>query len=122
MKQKYPRPCNNCGRCCHECPCIIALEIIGAKENEPCHALERHGDKYLCGLITQPERYVAESMLAGKENHKNYGDVLSYAASTIKEKMLSGSGVGCDSVFGDGWLDYRIPIHLVKDEDYPDDY
>lgn len=55
------------------------------KVEGPCPALEDLGDKYVCGLVTNPEMYSpVRTMIAGK--------------TTISEAalFLIGSGVGCD--------------------------
>jgi hypothetical protein len=59
LKPAFGSPCNGCGYCCAEEPCAIAREYI---PNHPgkgaCVALEREGDRFVCGMIRRPGHYM----------------------------------------------------------------
>ena len=107
------RECNHCGRCCHEELCAIAQVYLEEDNNvQACPALVRAGDDYLCGLYLEPEKFVPTTWLDGLSD-----DVLETAKhsyfSQIKDLFESTFRNECDSVFGQGKDDLRIPIHLV---------
>lgn len=77
--------CNGCGWCCISEPCPIAKEQLGATDK--CPALERAGDRYACGLITNPSLYLGTPA---------FGDPL--LSQTIGEAL--GIGRGCDASLG----------------------
>lgn len=98
------RSCNNCGRCCNETPCRVALALIyDADFGKPCPALERHGEEYLCGMALDINKYAYN-----KANIPSYVSLESIAIK-MKQEFL---GV-CDSKFGNSEIDQRIPIHQI---------
>jgi hypothetical protein len=48
--------CSKCGDCCKAIPCGIGFAIFG--DHRPCAALEKYGDKYACGLVLHPSKYI----------------------------------------------------------------
>lgn len=61
-KPRAGSPCNRCGLCCLWEQCPISIDMFG--EHRICPALEKAGDGYACGLITNSPPAVA--MLVGK--------------------------------------------------------
>ncbi|HTY23493.1 MAG TPA: hypothetical protein VMC85_10210 [Desulfomonilaceae bacterium] len=50
-------PCIGCGYCCTETMCRIGTMLYGHYMN-PCPALTRNKDRYVCSLyLEDPERY-----------------------------------------------------------------
>ena len=104
------RDCNNCGRCCDETPCNLSLTIVADSDfGKPCPALERHGEQYLCGLYLDTLKYVDEA---------KYEALPSYLQSELRADKIptlldSAFSNQCNSHFGLGEKDYRIPIHFV---------
>lgn len=52
----YGEPCNGCGVCCQQEQCPLSLFTFGRVPG-PCPALEPEGDRFVCGLVTNPQRY-----------------------------------------------------------------
>lgn len=86
-KPALGKPCNSCGYCCIEQPCILATEIMGDHPG-PCKALEIDGDKRVCGLLRRPAYY-----MFGQEGvpESETGDVSVMFANAL------GIGLGCDA-------------------------
>lgn len=85
-KPSFGSPCNGCGYCCKAIPCVLARDMIGAREG-PCPALEHDDGRYWCGLIRAPHKHI-------------YGlQEKPWADPTIREAILATGafGVGCDS-------------------------
>ncbi len=106
------RPCNQCGRCCHETPCQIGVDYTESIEGAPCRALVRIQNGYSCDIYRNPERYVDLEWAAGdkaiEERYKvNFAEL-------IRERFRPMMVGECDSVFGQGDEDLRIPIHELK--------
>lgn len=80
-KPLYRAPCNGCGQCCLAVQCPLSVMTFG--EREICPALVDAGERYECGLISQPERF----FLAGFE-----------AEGAQKAGELLGIGQYCDAV------------------------
>lgn len=55
-KPRHRAPCNRCGLCCLMQQCEISVEIFGPQPR--CPVLERAGNAYACGLITDPARHL----------------------------------------------------------------
>ena len=75
-------PCNGCGWCCISEPCLISKEKLGATDK--CPALEVAGDRYACGLITNPGLYLGTPSFGDPILSQLFGEAL-------------GVGKGCDS-------------------------
>lgn len=75
-------PCNGCGWCCISEPCALSKEFLGATDT--CPALERAGDRYACGLITNPSLYLGTPEFGNAVLADNFGQML-------------GIGTGCDA-------------------------
>lgn len=56
-KPEHNAPCNNCGECCKEGLCQIAILFIGTHYKK-CPVLYKDGDRYLCGAIVDPKKYI----------------------------------------------------------------
>ena len=55
----FGAPCNGCGMCCAMEPCGVARVFIPDHPEEgPCLALERAGDRFVCGMIPRPGHYM----------------------------------------------------------------
>ncbi|MEZ9709362.1 hypothetical protein AB4254_11840 [Vibrio breoganii] len=65
--------------------------------------------------MTNPQAFLAIDIPA---THPAFNVALETIAVQIQELMLAGSGVGCDSEFGEFQRDLRIPIHYVNSEDF----
>lgn len=85
-KPKFGKECNSCGFCCIAQPCQLSIEIIGNLPG-PCRALEKDGDKRVCGLVKRPAWYMFK-----EDVHDNTTEYLSNLYS-----MALGIGIGCDS-------------------------
>lgn len=96
-KPPHGSPCNSCGYCCRVvmCPLATALfasdnRIVNNQATGPCPALERDGDREVCGLVRDPGRYrLALTLMHGVDKMR--------AAALF----LIGSGHGCDAL-GEG--------------------
>lgn len=79
----YGMPCNGCGFCCAAEPCQIAVDYAGAAEG-PCPAMQFEGDRFVCGMVRNPSRYM---------------DVPPFADEIIGAMFARALGVGkgCDS-------------------------
>ena len=86
IKPKFGSPCNGCGQCCSVEPCALSKEFIGSS-SAPCVALERDGDKMICGLVRRPAWYLFGEIVQDSETGK---------LSSIFAEAL-GIGLGCDS-------------------------
>src|SRR5687767_1795756 len=84
-KPAYGSPCNSCGLCCRNEICPLGA-IVFPRAFAPCPALERDGDREVCGLIANPSRYAPiRTSVYGNE-------VMSDAAA-----IGVGAGIGCDA-------------------------
>lgn len=81
-KPAFGSPCNGCGLCCIVSPCQLAVEYLGATDK--CPALERSGDRYSCGLVTDPARHLGVFPESGPMLSRMFGEML-------------GVGRGCDA-------------------------
>jgi len=86
-KPKYGEPCNRCGQCCIKFPCPVGKLLFQQKTGR-CPALEQDGDRFSCGLVANPQKYVPPS--AGPVELSS----LSKAA-----KVFIDAGGGCDAIF-----------------------
>jgi len=84
-KPNFSEPCNNCGYCCVMEACQFSVSVFGDNRT-PCAALETHGDKFLCGLILNPNKYFPQKVSSKKAE----------IASQLMSEML-GIGKGCCS-------------------------
>lgn len=62
VKPKFGQPCNGCGACCALELCALAEQFF-AGAAAPCPALEVDGDRFRCGLVLHPSRYVPGEQL-----------------------------------------------------------
>lgn len=84
-KAPYGHPCNGCGLCCQNEVCPLG-QIVFPRAQAPCPALERNGERYVCGLVRHPEAYQpAKTALYG-------ADALRKAA-----EIGVGADIGCDA-------------------------
>jgi hypothetical protein len=92
-KPKYKEPCNNCGACCYMETCEIS-EIVFGDDRTPCVALEVEGDKFLCGLLRSPVKYLPN--MKDDELRKMFTEAVSFGL---------GIGRGCfvsdEEILGD---------------------
>src|ERR1043165_2494420 len=49
--------CNGCGLCCAVQLCPIVIELLPDAQ-APCPAMEFNGERFWCGLIRRPSRYL----------------------------------------------------------------
>ena len=49
--------CNGCGLCCAVQLCPIVIELLPDAQ-APCPAMEFSGERFWCGLIRRPSRYL----------------------------------------------------------------
>ena len=79
-------PCTQCGRCCKEevCPIAVALNM---DDTAPCSALEFDGKKHWCGLITNPVKHMTTVDLPDEKKL--------WLAEHLKSLM--NFGLGCDA-------------------------
>ncbi len=105
------RPCNQCGRCCYETPCQIGIDYANSTEGQPCNALVREGEVYHCHIYRHPEMYVdLEWAMGDKAIEQRYIENFS---KLIKERFKPMMVNQCDSVYGQGEDDRRIPVHQL---------
>lgn len=85
-KAPYGSPCNNCGLCCREELCPLAQMVFPRAIAAPCPALEKDGEREVCGFVKSPEQYrpVAVSI---------------HGAEALRSAALYGigAGIGCDA-------------------------
>ncbi len=115
MNDATIRACNQCGRCCAETPCPVALaHIKNAKHDEKCPALERHGNTYLCGLFLNGRDYIDFSWMEPLKNEIEPEKLDAMIEKQIQSVANWVSGAfrnECDSIYGIGPQDRRIPLH-----------
>ncbi len=89
-KPPHGAPCNSCGLCCREQLCPLGAGVFHGNFTSdppgPCPALERDGEREVCGLIAHPIAYALVATL------KHGAAAMSAAAAS-----LVGVGVGCDA-------------------------
>lgn len=86
LKPAYGSPCNGRGYCCAEEPCAIAREHMPNHPGEgACVALEREGDRFVCGMIRRPGYHM---QLLNDRADAHLGALFSGAL---------GAGKGCDA-------------------------
>jgi hypothetical protein len=56
-KPEVGAPCNGCGVCCAAEPCPVG-RVISMRRSGACKALEWDGERYRCGFLLAPERYI----------------------------------------------------------------
>jgi hypothetical protein len=84
-KPPYGQACNGCGQCCKNELCPLGNAVFKRWEG-PCPALEREGERFGCGLVKHPERWMpVRTFTVGKK-------IMSEAAA-----YLIGAGRGCDA-------------------------
>lgn len=81
-KPRLGSPCNGCGMCCIVESCPLSVEHFG--KLDACPALEKHGDRYACGLVTNASAYLGSP---------EFGDA--YIGRLVGDAL--GIGRGCDS-------------------------
>ncbi len=79
-------PCTRCGTCCRAELCGIALDFL--QQGPPCPALERDGEVYVCGLVTDPQKYLD---CGARQDWKH-----EYLSNLVAQGL--GIGRGCDAV------------------------
>ena len=82
----YGAACNGCGACCIAMPCQLARDHVGVVEG-PCPCLVKHDDRFLCGLVLEPHRYVIGL------SEKPFADAILGPAFAA----MLGVGKGCDA-------------------------
>lgn len=86
VKPAHGSPCNGCGWCCATQTCGVALEHIPGHPTEgACQALERDGERFVCGMIRRPGHYM-------RLPHDWADEVM---GGMIAEAL--GAGRGCDA-------------------------
>ncbi len=84
-KPSYGLPCNGCGLCCQNEICPLG-QFAFPSWQAPCPALERDGDRFVCGLVNRPEVYAPiKTAVNGVEEMR--------AAAM----HANGVGIGCDA-------------------------
>lgn len=86
-KPAYGEPCNQCGQCCMKYPCPVG-QFLFKQAVGRCPALEANGDGFVCGLVSDPPKYVPEHALPAVRSE------LAEAA-----RVLIDAGGGCDAQF-----------------------
>lgn len=82
----YGEPCNGCGVCCIKEQCPLSLFVFN-RQPGTCPALEDAGDRYVCGLVVNPQKYNPfRTAAVGRER-------MSQAAAVL---VGSDAMVGCD--------------------------
>ena len=85
-KPPHGQPCNGCGQCCADQLCPLGASVFGEPVDRRCPALEPDGERFACGLMSNPMVYAMRlTLLHGKE-------VMSRTAA-----HLIGAGRGCDA-------------------------
>jgi hypothetical protein len=83
-KPSWGEPCNGCGICCAAEPCPLG-QIVFLRRSGSCPALAWQGERYVCGLVTNPMHYL--SWLPNSWNS---------LASRCVTRWIA-AGCGCDS-------------------------
>ncbi len=91
----YGMPCNGCGVCCERTVCPIGRALMDDPP-APCPALEFREGKSVCGLIVDPERYVARAHM-----RRTNPTEVAWVVGT-----MNGAGIGCDM------RDFAVPDEL----------
>ena len=102
------KPCANCGECCLAITCDLGQAIFLVSEDAVCPAIEKDGEFYYCGLISNTANYVKH--LAGREEWKTI-----FLRDVFKE--LVGIGIGCtngDKTGEDHKCDLSFPEILMN--------
>lgn len=86
-KPKFGEPCNRCGQCCIKFPCPVGKFLFQQKTGR-CPALEQDGDRFSCGLVANPHKYVPPSALP-----------VEFSALSKAAKVFIDAGNGCDAIF-----------------------
>ena len=87
-KPAVGEPCNGCGLCCAQETCPAGrLRFLQA--GGPCPALEWHApeQRYRCGLLSAPERYISCLPISGR----------GWAKRLFARWISAGSGCDCSS-------------------------
>lgn len=101
-KAPHGTPCNGCGRCCLEEPCVLG-SLVTEKLTGECPALQWRDEHACCGLVATPADYSPfRAHLVGAQ-------LLSEAAM-----VLTGSGIGCDSHFDGEKKNHAFLKHLRR--------
>lgn len=102
-KPPHGSPCNSCGVCCMVAQCDLSVLMFG-DVGAPCPALERDGDRHVCGVITDPRQFVAISV-------SEVSSVQLAARTIIRE------GVGCDARINGEPINAAFNARLDAEED-----
>lgn len=86
LKPSPGQPCNGCGYCCREAPCLLAQEVLNCRQG-PCVALEYEDARAYCGLVRHPARHMFSQEVPPGETAR---------LSVLFASML-GLGQGCDA-------------------------
>lgn len=81
-KPRLGEPCNGCGLCCLVEPCLLSVEYLGVHAR--CPVLETAGNRFACGLVTNPGVYLGTPRFGDPLLAERFGTVL-------------GIGMGCDA-------------------------
>ena len=82
-KPKFGEVCNGCGMCCLHEACQLSVEYLKSSV-APCVALEHDGQRFRCGLLTDPSKYLGLKFDGNAE-----------LVPLIAEAL--GAGKGCDA-------------------------
>jgi len=84
-KPAWGEPCNGCGVCCIVEPCPVGM-LVSGKRTGACKALAWNAEqaRYLCGVVSEPRRFIAPAWLAG------------LAARFALRMIAAGKGCDCD--------------------------
>ncbi|MBQ1761303.1 MAG: hypothetical protein IIZ92_00190 [Aquincola sp.] len=79
------QPCNGCGVCCAAEPCPAGM-LVSRRRTGRCRALRWAGERYRCGLVTDPARHLPRT--------------LRWLAPLLRRLALRwiSAGSGCDSL------------------------
>lgn len=112
--KKITRSCNNCGQCCNETPCVIALVLVsGSKKGARCPALEQHDDKFLCGFYLDPFRYYNIDWASNISDKNLINHINNTIIKDIPKAIGSAFSGKCDTNYGTGTKDLRIPVKFI---------
>lgn len=95
-------PCTRCGGCCRSELCGLAGMFIPG--DPPCRALESDGERFACGLMIHPGRYIDVGTKAAWKDE---------FLGALFSKLL-GRGKGCCSATGLPLAEARDVLALVR--------
>lgn len=84
-KPQYGTPCNGCGLCCQNEICPLG-EIVFPRAQAPCPALVIDGERYVCDLIANPQKF-----------RPLKASIYGIAEMRDAAVIGVGAGIGCDA-------------------------